>query len=68
MEEMHSFWMEACCDINDLIKLLKGEKQRWTDLEDLAVQSEPGSQDFEFVQSARGRDEIMKRKQFLELE
>jgi hypothetical protein len=54
--------------MEDLKKTLKGEKTRWMNLEDLAIQSEPGSQDFEFVQNMRGEDEIKRRKQFLEIE
>lgn len=60
--------MEANCDIEDLRKLLKGEKKKWTPLEDLAVQSDPGSQEFEQLSSMYGRDEIDKRRQFLELQ
>lgn len=53
--------------MDDLRKLLKGQKQRWTSLEDIAVQ-DPQSQEFSVVENERGHDEIKKRKQFLEIE
>lgn len=68
MEEMHTIYMEANCDMDDLRKSLSGEKERWTALEDLAVQSEPGSQEFDLVRHNRGQDEILKRKKFFELQ
>jgi len=51
-----------------LKKILNGERQRWTQLEDLAVQSDPGSQEFGCIQDAKGQDEITKRRKFFELE
>lgn len=45
-----------------------GEKQKWTDLEDLAVQSDPGTMEYGAVTSVKGHDEIAKRRKFFELE
>lgn len=59
--------MEVNCDMEDLRKMLSGETKRWTQLEDLAVQSDPGSQEFSAVKSYRGDEEVLKRKKFLEL-
>lgn len=67
MEEIHTLWMENCCDLEDLKKMLAGETKRWTVLEDLAVQSDPGSQEFGAVKSHRGEEQVLKRKQFLEM-
>jgi len=38
MDEIHMLFMEVCCDLEDLKKLLEGErKQKWSMLEDLAL-------------------------------
>ena len=66
MEEIHTYYMEANCDIDDLEKVLKREKQRWTHLEDLAVVSDPGTQEYEVLMLEKGNVELEKRKRFLE--
>jgi len=54
--------------MEDLKKILDGEKQKWTNLEDLAVQSDPGTEEFDLVNQEKGREEIAKRRRFLEVE
>ena len=54
--------------MGDLKKILSGEKQKWTNLEDLAVQSDPGTEEYGIVSNAKGHDEIAKRRKFFELE
>ena len=50
IEEIHTLWMEAWCDIDELKKVLKGDKKcQWTTIEDLALQSDPGSQEYEYI-------------------
>lgn len=69
MEEIHTFWMEAWCDIDELKKVLKGDKKRqWTTFEDFALQSEPGSQEYEYIKKFKDENEIKKRRKFLEIE
>lgn len=54
--------------MDDLEKLLNGQKQKWTQLEDLAVQSNPGTEEFQVVETFKGQEEIIKRRKFFELE
>ncbi len=54
--------------MEDLTKILVGEKQKWTSLEDIAVQSDPGTEEFVTVSKDKGQDEIAKRRKFFELE
>ena len=68
IEEMHTYWMEANWDMDDLKKVLSGHTQKWTTLEDLAVQSDPGTQEFQWVETFKGQEEILKRRKFFELE
>ena len=69
IDEIHTLWMEAWCDIEELKKVLKGEKNRqWNNLEDLALQSDPGSQEYELIKTFKAEDSIKKRKKFLEID
>ena len=54
--------------MTDLKKILLGEKQKWTNLEDLALQSDPGTEEFGIVADVKGNDEVAKRRKFFELE
>lgn len=48
IDEIHTLWMESCCDIDELKKVLSGEKMKiWSNLEDYAICSEPGSMEYQ---------------------
>lgn len=69
IDEIHTFWMEAWWDIEELKKVLRGEKNRqWSTIEDLALQSDPGSQEYEYIKKSKAQDSIQKRKKFLEID
>lgn len=69
MEEMHNLFMSACCDMDELRKILESDKknQEWEPLEDLAVACDPGSQEYSCVVKAKGEEAVMKRREFLEV-
>jgi len=54
--------------MGDLKKILDGELQKWTNLEDLAVQSDPGSFEFGEIKNCKEEDSINKRRKFFECE
>lgn len=70
IDEIHMLFMEVSCDLGLLKKVLEGEASsntlKWNELEDLAVQSEPGSVEYQFICNQKGRDEVRKRRIFLE--
>lgn len=67
IDEVHMLFMEVSCDLGLLKKALYGEKHvGWTELEDLAVQSEPGSVEYNAICEQRGKEEVEKRASFLE--
>ena len=69
MDQVHMLFMEVSCDLEELEKLLNGQKysDKWSMLEDLAIQSDPTSMEFEHVVQAKGLSQVRKRKIFLEL-
>jgi len=68
MDELHMLFMEVSCDIGELRVLLKGEKaSKWTMLQDLAIQQEPDSAEFKHICESMGESQVVKRKQFLEM-
>ena len=69
IEEIHMLFMEVSCDIEDLRKLLKGSGcvQKWSMLEDLAIQNDPNTEEYQHVENQLGDGLIKKRKKFLEL-
>ena len=69
MDQVHMLFMEVSCDLEELEKLLNCQKysDKWSMLEDLAIQSDPTSMEFEHVVQAKGLSQVRKRKRFLEL-
>jgi len=69
MDEIHMLFMEVSCDFDDLQRLLEGqmENHKWSMLEDLAIQTDPNSMEFEHVVKQKGLSQVRKRKRFLEL-
>ena len=68
MDEMHMLFMEVSCDLGELKNMLKGMKApKWNMLEDIAIQSEPGSMEFQHVSQFKGDKIINQRSKFLEL-
>jgi hypothetical protein len=70
IEEIHMMFLEVSCDIKRLKKLLdddpKAIKQKWDELRDLAVQSCAGTPEFRAICTERGKEEVSKRRMFLE--
>lgn len=67
MDEIHMLFMEVCCDLGELRTLLKfGKGSKWTMLEDLAIQKEPNSMEFQHICDSKGESQVSKRKKFLE--
>lgn len=69
MDELHMLFMEVCCDIGELKKVLRyGSGSSWTMLEDLALQREPDSMEFKHICDSKGGSQVNKRKKFLEIQ
>jgi hypothetical protein len=70
VEEIHMMFLEVSCDIQRLKRLLdddpKAAKQKWDELRDLAVQSDPGTAEYQAISNERGQKEVHKRRMFLE--
>lgn len=68
IEEIHMLFMEVSCDLGNLHRLLEGRDStlKWTELEDIAVQSNPESVEYSFICKQRGKEEVEKRRLFLE--
>lgn len=69
MDVVHMIFMEVSCDLEALKRVLSGEAQKikWSMLEDLAIQSDHGSVEYDHVKGNKGDSELSKRKKFLEL-
>lgn len=65
-EEVVELWIKLSGDITQIRKLLKGKKViAWTYLEDLALEKQEESAEFQVLLRTKGRSEIESRKKFL---
>mmetsp|Transcript_17492 Transcript_17492/g.23614 ORF Transcript_17492/g.23614 Transcript_17492/m.23614 type:complete len:88 (-) Transcript_17492:249-512(-) len=76
LPEVHTIFYEVSCDRDRLIQILEADSKkkgvpsdikRWQTLEDLALRHSEDTPSFKVVLSDKGRDEVEKRKAFLEI-
>ena len=72
--EVHKIFYEVSCNRDNLIEVIRAEKnatacnvKRWQTLEDLALRHNEDTPSFQVVLNEKGRDEVNKRKAFLEI-
>ena len=68
VDEIHKLFFEVSCDREKLVKILEGKNvDRWSLLEDLALEGDPNTEGFRYVKNLKGEQEVERRRQFLEI-
>ena len=72
VEEVHKIFFEVSCQKDKLIKILEGQSRalnyKWTPLEDIALVNNPeNSEQHRYLVANKGDQEVLKRKQFLQI-
>ena len=72
--EVHKIFYEVSCNRDNLIEVIDAEKEaracdvkRWQTLEDLALRHKEDTPSFQVVLQDKGREEVNRRKAFLEI-
>jgi len=68
IDEIHKIFFEVSCDREKLIKILEGKNvDKWSLLEDLALEGDPNAEGYRYVRSQKGEVAVEQRKYFLEI-
>lgn len=69
IRDIHMLFLEVSCDLPKLIKVLENDpkaiRQKWSPLEDMALQKPPKAPEYFAIRKEKGDIEVEKRKAFL---